>query len=71
MNGQYTPLFLAVSIPTVIGVIGLILNRSDFNAIRRELSDIRERLAAIETDMGYIRNILGIPSPKPAPARKA
>lgn len=63
MNGQYAPLFLAISIPTVVGLLGLILNRSDFNAVRKELSDIRERLVSVETRLGFIENLLGVPAP--------
>ena len=68
MNGQYTPLFLAISIPTIVGIVGLILNRTDYNSIRTELSAIRDRLtslevriAVVETRLGVIENLLGIP----------
>lgn len=72
MNGQYAPLFLAVSIPTLVGLIGLIMNRADYNTIRGELSKIREeltaireRLVSVEIRLGFIENLLGIPSKKP------
>ena len=75
MNGQYVPLFLAVSIPTVVSLIGLLLNRADYNSIRSELTNIREeltaireRLVSVETRLGFIEGLLGIP--KPAAAQK-
>jgi hypothetical protein len=55
-------LFLAVSMPTVVSLIGIVWNRADMqafrlefrseiNGIKSEITNIRERLASIETTL--------------------
>jgi hypothetical protein len=55
-------LFAAVSIPTVVSLVGLVRNqinasefRSELRAIWNEIILIRERLTRIETQMGLAK----------------
>jgi hypothetical protein len=41
--------FLASMFPTVTALIGILLNRKDAQELRGEMSNVRERLAKLET----------------------
>jgi len=43
--------FLASMFPTVTALIGILLNRRDAQELRGELSNVRERLARVETKL--------------------
>lgn len=42
-------IFAAAMFPTITAMLGIILNRKDAQELRSELSDVRERLAKLET----------------------
>jgi hypothetical protein len=60
-------LFLAVSIPTLVSLVGLLFNRADMNALRTELTTFRlemaEKLGAINVRLAIIETKMGIPAP--------
>lgn len=65
MNTTYTPLFLAVSIPTLVSLVGLLLNRSDFKELSNKFENFRlemtKELGVINTRLAVIEYKLGIP----------
>jgi hypothetical protein len=44
--------FLASIFPTLTALVGILLNRKDAQELRGEMSDVRERLARMETKVG-------------------
>jgi hypothetical protein len=53
--------FLASMFPTMTALIGILLNRRDALELRSEMSNVRERLASVDTRMGHVETLLGIP----------
>ena len=45
--------FLASMFPTVTALIGILLNRKDAQELRGEMSNVRERLAKLETKIEF------------------
>jgi hypothetical protein len=60
-------LFLAVSIPTLVSLIGLLFNRSDYKELSTELKNFRlemaEKLGAINVRLAIIETKMGIAPP--------
>jgi hypothetical protein len=47
-------IFAAAMFPTVTAMLGIILNRKDAQELRTEMSDVRERLAKLETTVSHL-----------------